>query len=126
MNFERDARIIILGTFNDEPTNKSVLTMLNASNKRKNLNYRDLYNPFYDAHNMKEAGTVSVNGKIQMYDFIIVSPNYLKKTKDFQHILARAKYLKETEQNPCLLSEEMNILMEQALTSLFISNLADL
>ncbi len=56
LNFEREARIIVLGTFNDEPTNKSILTMLNASNKRKNLNYRDLYNPFYDAHNLEESG----------------------------------------------------------------------
>ncbi len=83
LNFERDARIIVLGTFNDEPTNKSVLTMLNASNKRKNLNYRDLYNPFYDIHNEEEKGTVAVNGKMQMYDFIIVSPALLKETEGF-------------------------------------------
>ena len=79
LNFERDARILVAGTFNDEPTNRSVLMMLNASNKRKNLNYRDLYNPFYDAHNENGVGTVSVNGSMQMYDFIIVSPQLLKR-----------------------------------------------
>jgi hypothetical protein len=83
LNFERDARILVAGTFNDEPTNRSVLMMLNASNKRKNLNYRDLYNPFYDAHNENAMGTVSVNGSMQMYDFIIVSPQLLKRSDGY-------------------------------------------
>lgn len=83
LNFERDARILVVGTYYDEPTNKSVLMMLNASNKRKNLNYRDMYNPFYDAHNEKDVGTVSVNGSMQMYDFIIISPQLLKRTDGY-------------------------------------------
>jgi hypothetical protein len=83
LNFERDARIIVMGTFYDEPTNKSILTMLNASNKKKNINYRDLYNPFYDAHNQNESGTVVVNKSLQMYDFIIVSPRLLRENGGF-------------------------------------------
>ncbi len=83
LNFERDARIIVLGTFNDEPTNKSVLSILNASNKRKNIDYRDFYNPFYDLHNNSDSGTMVLNGTLQMYDYIVVSPQLIRKNKGY-------------------------------------------
>ncbi|UCG28258.1 MAG: hypothetical protein JSV24_02540, partial [Bacteroidales bacterium] len=40
LNFEPDAKIIIMGDFNDEPTNMSLHTVLNAGNKRKNATNR--------------------------------------------------------------------------------------
>ena len=83
LNFEREARIIILGSFNDEPTNRSMLSMLNATNKRKNLNKRDLYNLFYDIHNFDNQGSLVVNGIWQMYDQIIISPVLLKENENF-------------------------------------------
>lgn len=83
LNFEREARIIILGSFNDEPTNRSLLSMLNATNKRKNLNVRDLYNLFYDIHNFDNSGSIVINGVWQMYDQIIVSPVLLKVNENF-------------------------------------------
>jgi predicted extracellular nuclease len=73
LNFENNARIIILGDFNDEPTNKSVFQILNASNKRKNIYYRDLYNLMYDSHNVSGEGSVTYNNSWQMFDQIIVS-----------------------------------------------------
>ena len=78
LNFEKDARIIVMGSFNDEPSNRSLMLMLNATNKRKNISYRDLFNLFYDKHNIGDEGTVLVNGIWQMYDQIIVSPSFLK------------------------------------------------
>ncbi|MCD4770258.1 MAG: endonuclease/exonuclease/phosphatase family protein [Bacteroidales bacterium] len=83
LNFEREARIIIMGSFNDEPTNRSLLGMLNATNKRKNLNQRDLYNLFYDIHNFDNRGSLVINGIWQMYDQIIVSPVLLKESECF-------------------------------------------
>ncbi|MGM0529706.1 MAG: hypothetical protein ACQERS_15045 [Bacteroidota bacterium] len=82
-NFERDARIFIMGTFYDEPTNRSLLSALNASNKRKNFDYRDLYNLFYDSHNIEGRGTVLINNTWQMWDQIIVSPSLLSNTRDY-------------------------------------------
>jgi hypothetical protein len=73
MNLENNARIIIMGDLNDEPTNKSLMQMLNATNKRKNVGYRDLFNMMYDIHNLGENGTYSVNKKLYMFDQIIVS-----------------------------------------------------
>ncbi|MDZ7739730.1 MAG: hypothetical protein U5K32_11825 [Bacteroidales bacterium] len=82
-NFERDTRIIIMGTFFDEPTSRSLLSVLNASNKRKNFDYRDLYNLFYDRHNIEGEGTVLINSTWQMWDQIIVSPSLLGDSRDY-------------------------------------------
>jgi hypothetical protein len=68
-----------MGDFNDEPTNKSVMQMLNATNKRKNVNYRDLYNIMYDAHDTGDEGSTNVRDNWQMYDQIIVSSALFNK-----------------------------------------------
>lgn len=82
-NFERDARIIILGTFNAEPTDRSMMTALNAANKRKNMGPRDLYNLFYDSHNIDGLGTYRVNQAWQMLDQIIVSSSLMNKASNY-------------------------------------------
>ena len=84
LNFERDAGIIVTGTFFDEPTSKSIMSVLNATNKRKNLDYRDLYNPFYDSHNNNGLGTYEINGELHMFDFTIVSTGLLRKREGYQ------------------------------------------
>lgn len=83
LNYEPDARIILLGDFNDEPTNKSLIQILNATNKRKNLNNRDLYNLMYDLHNIGDTGTLTYQNSWQIFDQIIVSPSLLNKGKDY-------------------------------------------
>lgn len=83
LNFERDAKIIIMGTFYDEPTSRNILSVLNATNKRKNLHYRDLYNLFYDDHNINNRGTTMVNNMWQMWDQVIVSAALLNDRHDY-------------------------------------------
>ncbi len=73
LNFEPQAKIIIMGDFNDEPTNQSVMQILMAANKRKNTGRRDLYNLMYDLHNLHDTGTYSYKGHWLMLDQIIVS-----------------------------------------------------
>ena len=73
LNFEPEAKIIIMGDFNDEPTNSSLHTFLNANNKRWNTTNRDLYNLMYDMHNFERKGTYSYKGIWNMLDQLIVS-----------------------------------------------------
>jgi len=73
MNRDSDARIIIMGDFNDEPTNNSVFGMLMANNKKKNASRRDLYNLMYDMHNDDNKGTYNFRGNWNMLDQIIIS-----------------------------------------------------
>ncbi len=82
-NFERNAKIIIMGTFYDEPTSRSLMTVLNATNKRKNIDHRDLYNLFYDAHNIHDLGTVFLNNAWQMWDQIIVSSSLVNDRNNY-------------------------------------------
>ena len=73
LNKDPEARIIIMGDLNDEPTNRSVFEMLLANNKRKNAGDRELFNLMYDMHNMDGAGSYNYRGTWNMLDQIIVS-----------------------------------------------------
>jgi predicted extracellular nuclease len=73
MNREPDAKIIIIGDLNDEPTNRSVHEMLAANNKRKNVNPRELYNLMYDMHNNGNVGSYFYRGTWNMLDNLIIS-----------------------------------------------------
>lgn len=78
---ESNFRVIMMGDFNDEPTNKSINDVLHASNKRKNFGFGDYYNLFYDLHNIKDRGTYNYRGTWNMLDQIIVSYNLLNQAR---------------------------------------------
>jgi endonuclease/exonuclease/phosphatase family metal-dependent hydrolase len=101
LNLENKARIIIMGDFNDEPTNKSIMQMLNATDKRKNLYYRDLYNMTYDAHNLHDEGSVYLNDTWLMFDQIIVSPELFTRNAGYNLSFGEGKvYRGEEPQKP--------------------------
>jgi len=83
-NLEPEAKIIIMGDFNDEPTNMSLHSVLNATNKRKNAGLRDLYNLMYDKHNFENAGTYSYKGNWNMPDNLIVSRSVITDKKNYR------------------------------------------
>lgn len=95
LNADARARILIMGDLNDEPTNRSVLQMLNASNKRKNAGQRDLYNLMYDKHNSEDKGTISYRGEWQMFDHLIVSFNLIEAKKGYSLSWKSGKIYKE-------------------------------
>ncbi len=104
-NNDKSARIIIMGDFNDEPTNRSLLQILNATNKRKNIYYRDLFNLMYDIHNISGEGSITYNGAWQMFDQIIVSYPLFVKGADYYltygdgRIFRDEKIIKEDAEN---------------------------
>jgi len=100
---ESDYRVIIMGDFNDEPTNRSIINGLSALNKRHNIEMGDQYNLFYDLHNIDGIGSYHFNGNWNMLDQIIVSYNLLNQengltTKfDSGHILKEDWMLFQSE-----------------------------
>jgi len=78
------ARIIIMGDFNDEPTNKSLMSVLQASNKRKNQAVGEFYNLFYDQHNLNPSGTYYSEGGWKMFSQVIVSWNLLSAVEGYR------------------------------------------
>lgn len=91
LNFDNDANIIIMGDFNDEPTNRSLLQMLNATNKLKNQDYRDLFNLMYDPHNVKSEGSITYKDTWQMFDQIIISKSMLRKGSGYYALVTDGK-----------------------------------
>ncbi|MEA3317292.1 MAG: hypothetical protein U9R54_04990 [Bacteroidota bacterium] len=76
----KDAKIIIMGDLNDEPTNKSVRYVLGAS---ENLNDKEnLFNLMYDLDSQGK-GTHSYNSKWNMLDNLIVSKALINNTNGY-------------------------------------------
>ena len=92
---ESDFRVIIMGDFNDEPTNKSITDALHASNKRKNIGIGDQYNLFYDLHNVEDKGTYNFRGTWNMLDQIIITYNLLKQERGLSTDFDGGKILSE-------------------------------
>lgn len=78
---ESNFKVIIMGDFNDEPTNRSITNGLSASNKRKNIQMGEYFNLYYDLHNIEGEGTYNYQGNWNMLDQIIVSYNLLNQEK---------------------------------------------
>lgn len=95
MSSESEPRYIIMGDFNDEPTNRSMTDILHAGNKRKNPFMTDSYNLFYDLHNIDNEGTYNYQGNWNMLDQIIVSYNLLNQRKGLSTTYDAGRILKE-------------------------------
>lgn len=92
---ESDPRIVIMGDFNDEPTNKSIMHILQASNKLKNISTGELYNLFYDQHNQGLSGSYNYRGSWNMLDQIIVTHNMINQDNSYSCDYSSGKILKE-------------------------------
>jgi predicted extracellular nuclease len=92
---ESDFKVIIMGDFNDEPTNRSLINGLSAFNKRQNIQLGDYYNLFYDLHNIEGKGSYNYQGKWNMLDQIIVSYNLLNQERGLSTGYENAEILKE-------------------------------
>lgn len=88
-------KVIIMGDFNDEPTNRSITNGLSASNKRRNIQMGEYFNLYYDLHNQDGEGTYSFQGNWNMLDQIIVSYNLLNQERGLSTGFDGARILKE-------------------------------
>lgn len=92
---ESDFKVILMGDFNDEPTNRSLINGLSALNKRRNIQMGDYYNLYYDLHNEEGKGTYNYQGTWNMLDHIIVSYNLLNQARGLSTGFESGKILKE-------------------------------
>ena len=74
--------ILIMGDFNDYPTNKSMLEILNAKPLTEVVSETELYNLAYDLHKQGK-GTHKYNGEWGMLDQFIVSGSLLNPAHNF-------------------------------------------
>lgn len=76
-----DAKIILMGDFNDDPRNKSIKNELRAGGKVDKLSEGDFYNTSINTFK-KGYGTLSYRGTWNLFDQIIVSQSLLKKNSE--------------------------------------------
>ncbi|WP_282126230.1 endonuclease/exonuclease/phosphatase family protein [Marinifilum flexuosum] len=88
------AKIIIMGDFNDEPTNKSVSQTLNAGNNQNSSNPSYLYNLVYNM-DAKGEGTYNYRGNWNMLDNLIVSNSLLNDKNGLHTSFDAGKIFKE-------------------------------
>lgn len=67
-----NARIILMGDLNDDPTSPSVRKVLQANHKKKEVQPGGLFNPMYDFYK-KGVGTLAYRDTWNLFDQIILS-----------------------------------------------------
>ncbi len=70
------SKIIILGDFNDDPTNKSIKKVLGTQQDKNQTGISELFNPFENMHK-KGMGTLGFRDGWNLFDQIIVSHGLL-------------------------------------------------
>ncbi|MGJ8745240.1 endonuclease/exonuclease/phosphatase family protein [Polaribacter sp.] len=70
------AKIIIMGDFNDNPTNASFKKVLQTKSRKKNVKENDLYNPYEDLFR-RGFNTASYRDKNNLFDQILISSTLL-------------------------------------------------
>lgn len=74
------ARIVVMGDFNDEPSDRSISEVLKARAEYKDCKPNDLYNPFYRLM-VEGVGTYKYEGQWDMLDQIMISGSMVENKK---------------------------------------------
>ena len=95
--------IIVMGDFNDEPSNKSISQVLNAQIISDEINSNELYNLFFSLEKHSPIGSYKFRDQWNLLDQIIVSGNLLDTTQIFRALPETATIF----QAPFLLVEDI-------------------
>lgn len=81
-------KVLVMGDMNDDPTNKSMYECLSAKGEISEVGANDMYNPWYNVLVKEGTGTLQYQGKWNLFDQIIMTPNLLNKDgkKDFSEL----------------------------------------
>ncbi|AUC86041.1 endonuclease [Polaribacter sp. ALD11] len=80
-----DAKIIVMGDFNDNPTSNSVKTLVSD----------DFINPMESILNPEKRGSLTYNGKWNLFDQILFSKNFLEQKEGKLHFKHAEVFNKE-------------------------------
>ena len=72
------AKVFIMGDLNDDPSNASVKTVLNAKKDREKVKFKDIYNP-YESMFKNGIGTTAYRDAWSLFDQILITAPLLKK-----------------------------------------------
>ena len=87
-------KFVIMGDFNDDPTDKSIVDGLGGKGRVKDLQQGDLFNPYYDMHKAG-YGTLAYGDAWNIFDNIVVSENLINASSGelrLQRSIGNSKY----------------------------------
>jgi hypothetical protein len=87
MLIDPDAKIIIMGDLNDDPTNISVKNGLRAARKKRGAKTTGLYNPMYDFYR-RGIGSNAYRDNWSLFDQLIISEGLLNDDKGYHYFKA--------------------------------------
>lgn len=89
---DENAKILIMGDFNDDPTNSSFKNVLKTEGEISEVDEDDIYNPYEELHK-KGYNTLGYRDNINLFDMILISSPLLDKgEKDYSsYKMFRAK-----------------------------------
>ena len=98
-------KVIIMGDMNDDPTNKSMTEGLSCKSEVDDTGDDDMYNPWYNVLVKEKQGTLRYDGRWNLFDQIVLSPNLLNKhgkknfstLKYWKHQIFKRDYLFQNE-----------------------------
>lgn len=102
LNINPEAKIVLMGDFNDDPSNRSIKKTLMADSKEKKLTPKMLFNTSGDTFK-KGFGTLYYRGAWNLFDQIIISQSMMKQNSDsFYYIpmsfrVFATDYMRQTE-----------------------------
>ncbi len=70
-------KVIVMGDMNDDPTNASMESVLSAKAEITEVESGDMYNPWYNILVKDNIGTLYYRGSWNLFDQIVLSPNFL-------------------------------------------------
>lgn len=76
MSVNPNTKVIVMGDFNDNPTDRSIAEVLAATDDKNNTSASALYNPFQSIYNSGE-GTEKYRSTWNLFDQIILSGSFL-------------------------------------------------
>ncbi|TCO03009.1 endonuclease/exonuclease/phosphatase family protein [Natronoflexus pectinivorans] len=76
-----DAKVIVMGDFNDDPINESIKVHLNAHGNQRRLEEGQLYNPFEPLHR-RGVGTLAYRGQWNLFDQILLTQSFLNRDQE--------------------------------------------
>lgn len=78
--FDEDpkANIVIMGDFNDTPTNSNLIETLNTRADHQNLKSKEIFNPFVKMMNYK-TGTINYKKQWLIFDQMLFSKNFVQQ-----------------------------------------------
>ena len=81
-------KVLVMGDMNDDPNNKSMFECLSAKGDIEQVGADDMYNPWYNILVKEGKGTLQYNGKWNLFDQIVMTPNLLNKNgeKNFSEL----------------------------------------